>query len=102
MDTTTRIRPAAKNRLRRIQEVWRRRRGRQVSQVDLLDAGITYLERHAEAFVDEMGRQPWTSERTADFLARLPKVKGGGAWTDEIDDVVYGDAAGGTPDAALR
>ena len=89
MSTTIRVDDGDKDRLRRLQEEWRRVRGEEPSQQFVVGKALDYAERHRDAFIAEASWKLLTDEERRE-LRRLqgPYAIGG---TSDIDDIVYGE-----------
>lgn len=89
MSTTVRIAQGDKARLRRLQALWRRLRGHEPNQQELLHRVIEYAERRQDDFLAESAWRPLTDE---EFQFWRRKARPLGDWSArDVDDIVYGD-----------
>lgn len=88
--TTVRIRGSTKNRLRRLQEAWRKVRGDRPPQQELLEVGLEYIDRHFDAFIAESTWRPLSPQE----LRKLRRLQGRyGNWSvKDLDEIVYGES----------
>ena len=89
MNTTARLHQSTKERLVRLQETWQRRSGERLSQTDLLEKAMKYVEMHADHFLDETGFRPWPQNEIERYFASLPTWDGPSDWSDTIDEYAY-------------
>lgn len=87
--TTIRIRPSDKDVLKRLQAAWKRARGEEPSQTDLLSKSLEFALRRREQFLVEAAWKPLTEAEIAE-LETLPRDLGDWDATD-IDSIVYGE-----------
>lgn len=89
MSTTIRIADEDKDRLRNLQEMWRKTRGEATSQQELVSLGLAYLQRHWEDFVQESAWRPRTPKEVRALEKDLV-----GPWSDgspyDVDEILYG------------
>ena len=89
MSTTIRIREEDKDRLRRLQEAWRRVRGQAPAQQELLGKGLEYLEEKTDDFIKRAAWQPLTEKEIRSLEGRAQHL---GNWSvASLDDIVYGE-----------
>lgn len=90
MSSTIRIDEEAKQRLRRLQEAWARLRGDRPTQKELIGEGLAFLEDHRQAFLDEVGWEPFSLEEIEEVEQRARSM---GDWSArDVDETVYGSS----------
>lgn len=88
MSTTIRIDEADKDRLRRLQDAWRRRFGTTPTHQELLGKALAFADERRGEFFDVQGWRPLSRAEIDRLVRRIPKHLGGALSTD-IDSAVY-------------
>ncbi len=94
--TTIRVRLASKERVDRLRGHWHRLRGERLTQQEMVEKALAYVEDHMEAFATEQGWRPWTKSQFGRFVAFIEDIDKTGLPTDlseDIDRYVYGPGA---------
>lgn len=90
--STVRLGGADKERLRRLQQAWKRTRGEQPTQEQLLGKALEYTERHKDEFLAEVVWRPLGRRQIAALRRRVQRDVG--HVTDlsaDIDRTVVGE-----------
>lgn len=88
MTTTVRITKRDRERLRRLGEHWRRRRG-QATHQEVLASALAFAEGHLDEFLTNGAWRPLASDEWRRLQAEVVDRQGWQGSVDDIDDVVY-------------
>lgn len=94
MTSTVRIEEADKDRLKRLQQAWKRLKGEAPSQKELVGKVLAYAEAHEEEFLADAAWRPPTEAERAYWRRRIASLGGWeGPDATQVDEVVYGGEA---------
>lgn len=91
MSTAMRIGRAGRDKLRRLQEAWRRGHGADLPQKEILERVLEFAEKHQREFLAEAGWRPLTDAEINVLRRRQGHY---GRWSvRDLDEIVYGESA---------